>query len=214
VPGKLAFALILSLTFVLGLTVTVVGWAHASDPIKGALIALSGTIFTATVTVLGWYGAYTYAKQKEDRARQLEIRLKYRAQQIGELYGPLASLIEQIFNVWTVRENILGHTAYSPEDDARVKEFVWQRYFKPLHNEIALLLRTKLYLLEGDVLPNSFRAYLEHSTQEDCQHLLWSELSLGTSQVPAKAWPDDFYENVKSQLVALIRDHRSGVEQH
>ena len=186
------------------------GWTHASDPIKGGLIALSGTIFTATVTVLGWYAAYTYAKQKEDQARRFEIRLKYRAQQIAELYGPLVSLIEQIFNVWTVRENILKHTAYTEANNTRVREFVWRRYFRPLHGEIATLLRTKLYLLEDSELPDSFRKYLEHSTQEECQHLLWSDLSLDTSEVPPKPWPSEFYENVKSRLTALMEEHRSG----
>ena len=155
-----------------GILVTFVGWTHASDPIKGGLIALSGTIFTAAVTVLGSYAAYTYSKEKEDQARRLEIRLKYRAQQIAELYGPLVSLIEQIFNVWTVRENILKHTAYTEADNARVREFVWRRYFRPLHGEIATLLRTKLYLLEDSGLPDIRRGgtYIN-------------------SKIPAAPWP-------------------------
>jgi hypothetical protein len=209
-PRKLTISLTI-LFAVLGATIAVVGWTRAPEVMKGALVALSGTLFTATVTVLGWYGAYSFAKDKEDRARRLEIRLKYRAQQIGELYGPILSLIEQIFNVWTVRENILDHSAYTEEERMRVRELVWQRYFKPLHGEIATLLRTKLYLLEGDVQLKSFSDYLMHSTQEDCQHLLWSELSLDTSRVPPKAWPDAFREDVKSQLFALIEEHRSGL---
>ena len=207
--GRLTFALIASLVVILGSTVVVLGWAP--DHVKSAVVPLSGTVLTATVTVIGWYGAYTYAKQKEDRARRLEIHLKYRAQQIGELYGPLASLIEQIFNVWTVRENILRNSGYSAEDQARVRELVWRQYFKPLHAEIAALLRTKLYLLEGDALPDSFRAYLEHSAQEECKHLISNELLLATEAVPPKKWPDNFYPDVKDQLMSLIQDYRSGL---
>jgi hypothetical protein len=65
--------------------------------------ALYPAILAAIVSILGWYVAYAYAKRREDRTRCLEIQLKYRQQQIQELYGPLLSLIEQIFNVWQVR---------------------------------------------------------------------------------------------------------------
>jgi hypothetical protein len=107
-----------------GTTIAIVAWTRAPASMQGPLIALCGTVLTATVTILGWYGAYTFAKQKEDHARRLEISLKYRERQIGELYGPLLSLIQQIFNVWDVRENILNHSQFNDDERTRVREFV------------------------------------------------------------------------------------------
>jgi hypothetical protein len=65
--------------------------------------------------------------------------------------------------------------------------------------------------LEGDELAVSFRNYLQHSTQEDCQHQLWSELSLDASTTPAKEWPEAFYWDIKNRLSALVTEHRPGL---
>src|SRR5262249_31680045 len=96
-------------------------------------------------------------------------------------------------------------------DDSRVREFFFQNYFTPLHQEIAILLRTKLYLLEGGQLPDSFAAYLEHSTQEACQHRLASELDVDTSGVSDRPWPDDFYGGATAPLARPIAGHQPGL---
>jgi hypothetical protein len=168
-------------------------------------------LITAAVSVFGWYATYAYAKMREDRTRRLDLLLKFRARQIEELYGPLLSLIEQVFNVWQVRENVLQGTDLPSEDRQRIQEFFWQQYFNPLHQEISGLLRTKLYLLEGGVLPLSFSEYLEHATQEASQHRLWSELGIDTSKVPGRGWPDSFHRDVKTSLDRLMVEHQSGL---
>jgi hypothetical protein len=167
------------------------------------------------VTIVGWYATYAYAKRREDRTRRLEIQLKYRQRQIEELYGPLLSLVEQIFNVWQVRRNILtapGNSLSSKQVQI-VREFFWERYFAPLHSEIAALLKTKLYLLEGGLMPDSFARYLEHATQEACQHRLWNEHQIDTKHVPGRPWPEGFYEDVKDTLGRLMERHQTGVEE-
>ena len=99
------------------------------------------------------------------QTRRIELRLKYRQRQIEELYGPLLSLIEHIFNVWEVRQSILTSTDSLDEANReKVYEFVWKEYFLPLHHEIRHLLRSKLYLLEGDLMPETFSWSLQHST--------------------------------------------------
>jgi hypothetical protein len=150
-------------------------------PMPDTLIAAS---IGAIVTVSGWYVTYTYTKRMEDRRRRLEARLHYTSQQIEQLYGPLLSLIEQIFNVWSVRAKILENCDCSSEQNTAIRELIWRQYFTPIHVEIAALLRTKLYLLEGSNLPESFAKYLEHAMQEECQHLLWNQLQIDTSRVP------------------------------
>jgi len=172
---------------------------------------IAPVLITGAITAFGWYATYAYAKMREDRTRRLDLLLKLRARQIEELYGPLFSLIEQIFNVWQVRETVLRGTAYSAEDQRRIREFFWQHYFTPLHQEIGALLRTKLYLLEGGLLPGSFTEYLEHATQEACQHRIWSELNIDTSQVPGRRWPQAFDKDVKAALDRLMVEYQSGL---
>ena len=172
---------------------------------------IAPVLVTAIVTAVGWYATYAYAKIREDRTRRLDLLLKLRARQIEELYGPLLSLIEQIFNVWQVRQNVLESGKYSPDDQRRIQAFVWERYFTPLHQEIGALLRTKLYLLKDGSLPKSFSDYLEHATQEACQHKLWSELGIDTSQVPAREWPDNFETDVRGAFRSLMAEYQSGL---
>ncbi len=172
---------------------------------------LTPVLVTGTVTVIGWYATYVYAKSREDRTRRLDIALKLRARQIEELYGPLLSLIEQIFIVWQVRENVFKAGHYSSDDEHRIKEFFWKEYFTPLHEQIGALVRTKLYLLEDAQVPKSFEEYLEHATQEACQHRLWSELSIDTSHVKGRRWPSKFHEDVKGALDRLMCEYQTGV---
>lgn len=172
---------------------------------------MGSVLIPASVTVLGWFVTYAYTKAREDRTRRLDTVLKLRARQIEELYGPLLSLIEQIFVVWEVRENVLKTGSHSAEDGRRIREFFWKNYFTPLHEQIAGLLRTKLYLLEGREMPQSFEEYLEHATQEACQHRLWAELSIDTSQVKGRKWPASFHDDVKAALDRLMGEYQSGV---
>jgi hypothetical protein len=173
---------------------------------------MNTALITALVTIASGYATYVYAKWREDRTRRIEIRLQYRQRQIEELYGPLLSLVEQIFNVWQVRQNILEspRARYSTDQQTQIREFIWREYFSPLHQEIGTLLRTKLYLLEGGHLPDSFARDLEHATQEACQHRLWSELKLET--VGGKSWPPGFYDEIKGTLERLMKEHQSGLE--
>jgi len=177
-----------------------------SDPLIGAMI-------TAAVAVIGWCVTYFYAKRLEDRRRRLEIRLHHRSQQIEELYGPLLSLIEQIFKGWEVREEILEHCECSAEEKAAIKELIWRRYFSPLHTKIAGLLRTKLYLLEGITLPESFSSYLAHARHEDFRHLLRNELQVDTSGIPERPWPATFHPDVKATLKKLMEERDRGLAQ-
>jgi hypothetical protein len=172
---------------------------------------LIAALLGALVTVFGWYVTYAYTKRMEDRRRRLESHRQYRSQQIEQLYGPLLSLIEQIFNVWQVRDNILTNCRCSPEQEKAIKELIWKQYFTPLHAEIGGLLRTKLYLLEGSILPESFTEYLEHATQEGCQHVLWNELQIDTSCAPGRPWPANFHSEVKTTLKKLMDERQQGL---
>ncbi len=174
-------------------------------------LTLLPVLVTALLTAVGWYATYAYAKRREDRSRRVEIVLRHRERQIEELYGPLLSLIEQVFNVWTVRRKVLTAGGRDDETRRRIEDFFWESYFLPLHQEIGALLRTKLYLLEGGRLPESFSAYLEHATQEACQKRLWREKGIDTSSVPGLEWPPRFHAEVRDTLERLQAEYHAGI---
>lgn len=157
---------------------------------------------TGAVTVLGWHVSHYFARIRDDRTRRIEVSIKQLDRQLEEFYGPLHSLIEQIFNVWNVREKLKTGI---PEDRlGDVELFIWQEYFMPLHNEIQELLKTKLYLSEGATIPQSFRKYLMHSTQELFQQRLTKELNVNTHGIKGMRWPLEFDKDVKNSIESIM----------
>ena len=174
------------------------------------IATLIAALVAATATAAGWVVSYAYGRRRDAQAKELELRVRYRQRQIEELYGPLFSLIEQVFSADEVQERILpqGAQVLSDEEQDRVRRFFWEQQFAPLHKEIRQLLRTKLYLLEGAELPDSLSQYLEHATQEECQRRLWYESGVSTSHVAGEPWPSDFYDEIKSTLTRLMKEYQ------
>ena len=85
-----------------------------------------------------------------------------------------------------------------------IRYYIQERYFFPLHEKIRELLTEKLYLSDGGRVPESFRTYLEHSTQQIVQKALEKELNINTHNVPIQPWPDSFYDDVKDTLESLM----------
>lgn len=165
------------------------------------------TLITAFITISGWIISNYLLRKREDRTKRLQIRLDYTRSQIEELYGPLYSLINQIFKYWEVHENIL-----EPFDDStknQLENYFREKYFAPIHLEIKELMKAKFHLIEGDEYPQSFWDYLQHSTQESVQVDIWNELHLSTSHVKGIPWPEKFSNDVKSQLDVLKRRYNN-----
>jgi hypothetical protein len=89
-------------------------------------VALIVGVVSAAITSLGWIVVHYLTRKREiesrnfiaqreteqrkvsmaqaDRTRRLEIRLSYYEKQIRELYAPLYSCIELIWNVWAIKK--------------------------------------------------------------------------------------------------------------
>jgi hypothetical protein len=178
-----------------------------------AIATIVGVSLTGIVTVIGWNVSNSLAKRREAETRRAEATLKHIERQIEEFYGPLLCLIEQIFNVWTVRENLLfppGRPSSIAATDPRRNEiftFFQTRYFFPFHEKIRDVLASRLYLVDGGSVPESFSQYLEHSTQQVVQHRLYADFAVSTDHIPGVPWPDAFYDDVKTSLDGLMAKH-------
>lgn len=170
------------------------------------LIPLYVAMLAAIVTVIGWVVTNYLVKEKEDRVRQLEGTKKHLERQIEEFYGPLFNLVHQIVVCNHVQHQILysedskGNSIKSAADADKVRQFFQDNYFVPLHEEMIRILKTKLYLIEGAEMPDSFYKYLRHSIQEQVQGTLWRKHGVDTSHVRGLPYPNEIYQDIKSGL--------------
>lgn len=170
-----------------------------------------GATIAAIVAIGGWNVSHILGVRRESRTRKLEAILAHTQRQIDEFYGPLLNLIEQIFNTWAVRENILfpqGRPDNFEPGGLRKNEisaFFQESYFFPFHEKIREILMTRLHLVEGSRMPKSFEQYLEHSTQQLIQHRLWKELNVSTDHIEGIPWPRKFHEDIQTAMDTLMR---------
>jgi len=177
-----------------------------------ATATIVGVGLTGVVTAIGWNVSSVLAKRREAETRRVEATVKHIERQIEELYGPLLCLLEQIFNVWTVRENLLypeGRASAGVTDPRRseIISFFRTAYFFPLHEKMRGILASKLYLVEGGSVRESFREYLKHSTQQIVQHRLYTELRVPTDEVRGVPWPRAFDADIRASLNRLMAEH-------
>ena len=87
------------------------------------------------------------------------------------------------------------------EREAEIRSYFQQNYFLPLHAEMIQILKAKLYLVEGALVPPSLEEYLEHACddREREQLKIWPEKSF--------QWPRDFYEQLTERLKTVMQKY-------
>jgi hypothetical protein len=175
---------------------------RANAPILVALI-------TGFITVVGWFAAKWLDRQQQRN----ESRRAYIQRQIEEFYGPIYSLMWQMFSSNGLQQRILSKCKLSHEEQERVRQYFFETHFFPLHARIRGILETKLYLVDGTEMPRSVYDYLTHSQQEDIQRQLWTERGISTIAVHGTAFPPDFFDMVESTLKKLMREYEVSVQQ-
>ena len=155
------------------------------------------------------------ALRKEYESLRDRTALTHLQRQIEELYSPLLGLLTQSKIVFDIAEkklpNRLGGQAHtSPEEDETWRYFV-EHYFLPLNKQMADLVRTKVYLIPTDAMPESFNLFLMHQAQFDCLHALWRDKGISSMEVPGIGWPKGFQEDVKQTLASLRKTHNENL---
>src|SRR5215472_802022 len=90
---------------------------------------VTGSI-TAIVTIGGWLAVHYFTKKREvegrllaatqaDKTKRFEILLRHHERQIEEFYGPIYSLIQLIWNVWMVKQDLMNKL--SSEDNKKIR---------------------------------------------------------------------------------------------
>jgi hypothetical protein len=143
------------------------------------------------------------SRLSEDRTRKLERLLRYYERQVEEFYGPLWNMVHQLYVCNDTKSELLPHL--DADKAAKVEQYYQDTYFKPLHDEIRHTIKTKLYLIEGAEIPDSFYAYLKHALQERDQRELAQHAGIDTSFLPGVPWPSRFHDDIKNGFDSAMK---------
>lgn len=170
-------------------------------------ITSTGAAFlTTAVAAGGWVVAYILKGWREDRTRRLEIELDHASAQMREFYAPLVALTDQLNT--TAGVTALVTQGKPPEEAHELSGLIYSRFFVPLHDEINTILKTKVHLLEGRMIPRSFEDYFAHYSTERAYWTL-TELGKDVSRVTVPGYPSSFYYDVRkgySDVIARYED--------
>lgn len=131
--------------------------------------------------------------------------MKHYERQIEEFYGPLFNMVNQVFVANHVKWELLKTS--NGEAAEKCSEYFHNTYFIPLHDEIKGILKSKLYLVEGAQIPESFYLYLKHAAQERDQIHLWKILGIDTSFLKGEPWPEYFFDDIETGFKAAMQNY-------
>jgi hypothetical protein len=147
------------------------------------------------------------------RKSREEASLRHLQRQIEELYGPLYGLIQFGATINEIewqklpKESRDEHGRPRDEQGGKVIRFFREHYYLPLNRQMMELIRTKLYLLDSDAIPDSFSNFLRHAAQLDCFHQLWKEADISTHGVKPIEYPTEFKSDVENTLNELRKKY-------
>jgi len=183
------------------------------NPLFVALVAGSVAAGVAgIITVSGWWvvhflskrreqQAHVLTKQREEEAHYRQAQLRHVQQQIGELYGPLYGLIDQITKTWKMTiEAGIGK-------DTELAIYFYDKFFGPLHEQVISLMQSKHYLaIDGD-RPPSFDEYLDHAVYQKSYHGLLGIDGCKAKNIKERNWSRQFHDDVANALNMLIEEN-------
>ncbi len=146
------------------------------------------------------------ASLSEDRTRKLERLLRHYERQVEEFYGPLWNMVHQLYVCNETKDKVTKRL--NADEISKVEEYYQKNYFRPLHDEIRQIMKTKLYLVDGAAMPESFYAYLRHATQERDQRDLASLHNVQTGFLRGLPWPSDFHDEIRAGFDLAMKNYQ------
>lgn len=152
------------------------------------------------------------AIRKEYEVLRDKTALQYLQRQIEELYSPLLDSIQYSDIVYKIEKKRIPEGVRSKET-AEIKRYFVETYYLPLNSKMAELIRTKIYLLDSDEIPDSFKQFLRHQAYYECLHNLWKDKGITSDEIQGGEWPSDFEADVRNTLNKLRRDYNEYLRQ-
>jgi hypothetical protein len=127
------------------------------------------------------------------------------AAQIRELYSPLYGMLqqsEQVIRIVRAKLPYYAANGHPSEGEWPTWRYFVETHFRPGNTRMAELIRSKIYLVQEDQLPDSWIRFLEHQTNFEVLDRLWMDKCERTT-LPGPGWPSGFNEDVGKTLSEL-----------
>ena len=174
---------------------------------------VTASLVAATVAVVGWFIAHLLGQITARRNLKQAAAIKHIERQLEELYGPLAFLMiegRQTFNELLDslgRQYVFYADRPLPDDELKTWLFWVENDFFPRNERVKCLLSAKAHLMEGDAIPESYQAFLDHHNSWYINHLRWQKEGIEYSWCSKINWPEQFGVDVLKTFDELRRRH-------
>jgi hypothetical protein len=194
------------------IALTVLASLGGAAAILVGLVAWLGRVWATRIADLE---KNVMSRDAEDRRRKVESLMRHYEKQIEQFYGPLFNVVHQIFVAnhikWALMEGSKGGLLDQGQRGT-VDDYYHRSYFVPLHDQVKEIMRTKMYLVEGETVPDSFYQYLKHASQERDQIALWKQHGINTSFLKGEPWPAEFYDDIRGGFERAMRNYEKCVD--
>jgi hypothetical protein len=178
-------------------------------------IPIVTAIIAASVAAIGWVVGYVLTNRRDRVNQRLTASAKYLEQQLQELYGPLAMLVLEGRRTYRELLDVLGRdhvfVAGNPLEGNDLKTWLFwiEHDFFPRNERIKELIMSKTHLIEGESVPPSYLAFLDHWNSWKINHDRWRSDGIEYGWHSKDNWPEGFESDVVDTFVALKKKHRS-----
>jgi hypothetical protein len=178
-------------------------------------LEIKTAILAASVTAMGWLVTHILSIWRDDLKHSREKSLAHTEKQLSELYGPLAFLVYEGRQTFTILQKTLGRKAIFPLDETnKDQELATWRFwaendFRPRNMKIKDLLLKHPHLIEGGEMPQSYVDFLNHHSAWELDHLRWEQEQIEYEWHARVNWPTQFESDIVATYQALQKRRAS-----
>jgi putative ABC transport system substrate-binding protein len=172
-----------------------------------------GTVMSALIAaisaLLGLFVGQYLTRWREDRTKRIQLTLEHAEKQLSEFYSPLLSLVEQLDTI----ANASSETDKAKsEERPDIEKIMWAELYRPVHDEILAILRTRIHLIEGFDIKSSFTSYLRHYAS---QKIRWQLKAKGhpIPDMKTVGYPESFYWDIKNGLYLVSKRYENSLQE-
>ncbi|HZF40768.1 MAG TPA: hypothetical protein VE715_18245 [Blastocatellia bacterium] len=167
-------------------------------------------LIAAAVSIIGWSVIHLFTKRREDHARKAQAAIRHLERQIEEFYGPLEGLLTYADTVYRLEQTRkqLRPSEQAAGDEVVIQFFI-ESYYIPLNRQITELMHSKVHLMVGEKVPESYKEFMAQAATLECFHNLWRKTNLHSFFMPApeRNWSKEAHAEVAQSLFELRMKH-------
>jgi hypothetical protein len=173
------------------------------------MAAGTATVIGALIALIGLFvGAYL-TRWREHRTKRIQLTIEHAEKQLSEFYSPLLALVEQLDTIAGASNEI---EKANVKDRPNIDRIMWEEIYSPVHDEILTILKTKIHLIEGFDIKESFTAYLHHYASQKIYWQLVAE-NIIIPDIKIIGYPEEFYWDIRTGLSTVSKRYETSLQE-